>query len=1219
MANFKYNMLYELEYPTIVLTTKYHKHLGIINTVDNSTIETNVNFNSSQEISFDVYKKLDDVECNLWEKIVDHKYIYVPEYDEYYSITISLDEDNKTVKHITGTSQCEYELSNRKLYNFECNTEEDVAREDYIPTKFYDPINKNGSLLNRILVDKCPDYTIKHVDTTLANIQRIFSTDGTDIYSFMTGDIAEEIGCLFEFNSARREISAYDLYQTCFDCGYRGDYINFCPKCKSTNISKPYGENTNVFISYENYAESITTTVDADNMFNCLRINGGDENVTATVRNINPNGTNYVYNFSDYDLDDMPTELVNKINSYNNLYEHLLNEQVFSLDRNIINKYNGVIDWINQYQTEQIPYKKIDNNIKGYNALTEAWYESIDFYGYINHSMMPTIPIPETDAEKEAQNLVLYLPNEKVAVQNIKSLSSASADIAVIGMAKVIANPVYKLEVINSTLTDSGNNKVWKGSIHVQNSGNEDDKADTTEITVTIIGDNYEQYLRQKIQKSLDKKDSTFLSIFEITDDNLFKQTLHKYGLSSLKNFLGSYNAVLEVMTEQGITNEESKELYNVDLYNKMYIPYYNHTIWIQDEMKLREEQIDSVEKANELLKTERENVQKQLNFRNYLGEDLYIIYTHYLREDDYTNDNFISDGKDNAELIELARELYDTAKDEVVKASIPQYELSSNVQNLLCDKEFEPFRDKIQCGNWITIKADEKNYRLRLIGISISYSSLNNVNVTFSSVTQFSGVMSDAQSILAQAGSMAGSYNYVTHQAQSGSKAQSSINQWIAEGLNSALVNIKNNDSEEITYDNHGLIAKSYDDILQGYTDEQVKLTHNCLVFTKDNWRSASAALGKHQYTYYNTATKSFQNNVDFGLSASFVQAGQINGTQIVGGDIYSDNYRETGTKQGTHIDLTNGAFSFAGGKFTYDGSQTINIGNKLVYNGSTLSLLGNFKVGTIFEADSDNNTVSIANFTVKNNALYSGTDSISDTKKGIYLGTNGIRNYEDKDHYVTIQNGVINALGVDLTGSITATSGTIGGCKIENGQLVIPQAYVTNLTTDIARIGTVEADIVKVNGDISTISGNITTINGSINTINGNINTINGNITAINGTVSGLRGEFNTLNAKAITTENFSAQSINADNITAGTLSISKLTWNGTFNSAQIPNLSASKITTGTLSADRIDSDSFDSKISNMSMVTIPSTLKYRTLNCQWKEITIGSVKYTVMTAVT
>lgn len=62
----------------------------------------------------------------------------------------------------------------------------------------------------------------------------------------------------------------------------------------------------------------------------------------------------------------------------------------------------------------------------------------------------------------------------------------------------------------------------------------------------------------------------------------------------------------------------------------------------------------------------------------------------------------------------------------------------------------------------------------------------------------------------------------------------------------------------------------------------------------------------------------------------------------------------------------------------------------------------------------------------------IYNGTNNIASTVEGVYLGTDGIRNYKDSTHHVTIKNGVITALGVILTGEITASSGSIGGWNI-------------------------------------------------------------------------------------------------------------------------------------------------------------------------------------------
>lgn len=137
--------------PTIILCTKYRHHIGAISNVSN--INTIDNMSSAQEISFDVYNNREvDSEGELlnfgsiWEQITDGKQIYVPEKSEYYEITVNIDEQNNTVKHVTGTSACEAELDNKLLRNFEVNTTDDIAREN---------INLQSFITHKILKLHC--------------------------------------------------------------------------------------------------------------------------------------------------------------------------------------------------------------------------------------------------------------------------------------------------------------------------------------------------------------------------------------------------------------------------------------------------------------------------------------------------------------------------------------------------------------------------------------------------------------------------------------------------------------------------------------------------------------------------------------------------------------------------------------------------------------------------------------------------------------------------------------------------------------------------------------------------------------------------------------------------------------------------------------------------------------------------------------------------------
>ena len=90
-----------------------------------------------------------------------------------------------------------------------------------------------------------------------------------------------------------------------------------CPKCGSTNITNGYGEDTLIFVTSDELAsEGIQLVTDTDSVKNCFKLEAGDDLMTATVRNRNPNGTDYIWHFSDAIKEDMSIELIEKINSF---------------------------------------------------------------------------------------------------------------------------------------------------------------------------------------------------------------------------------------------------------------------------------------------------------------------------------------------------------------------------------------------------------------------------------------------------------------------------------------------------------------------------------------------------------------------------------------------------------------------------------------------------------------------------------------------------------------------------------------------------------------------------------------------------------------------------------------------------------------------------------------------------------------------------------------
>ena len=943
----KFDLVGNPEPPTIVLANRNGNKLGQLD-VNTESIDLSDKLNDVSEFTFTLNKYVDDKLTNLWDKVVDFKLVYCKEWDMWFEIKVELDEATETIKTVFCTQLGQAELSQIMLYNIEINTEEDIERDDYKISILYDENDPKASILHRLL-DKAPHYSIAYVDPTIARIQRSFSFDGTSICDAF-GEIGEEIGCLFVYDSnsdvngmPKRTISVYDLQQYCNDCKYRGEFTDICPKCNSTNIKSGYGDDTLIFVTSDELAsEGIQLVTDTDSVKNCFKLEAGDDLMTATVRNCNPNGTDYIWYFSDSTKEDMSNELVEKIESYDEIYKEYYSNYKSEINTKLLDDYNVLVDKYSIYNEDLQPIPK---TIVGYSALMNAYYNTIDLALYLKSGLMPSIEMSETNAEEQAK---LLTPSSlsPVAVENIKTASRATANSAVLSMAKIIVKSTYKVEIENVDTTswvDNGNGtKTWRGKFIITNYSDEEDTATSETITVQVNGDK-ETFIKQKIEKALNKENTDDYSIsglFKKEYDDFCKE-LKKYALNPLTSFYDASEACISILIAQKV-GENTKS----DLYKNLYTPYYNKLKAIESEIKIREDEINLIigvyndegnlvtEGLQQSIEDCKSQIQNALDFESYLGEELWLDFCAYRREDKYSNENYISDGLNNAELFKRALEFIEVAENEIYKSSELQHSISATLNNLLAIPKFKKLVKSFKVGNWIRVQVDDEIYKLRLLEYDIDYGDFSNIPVEFSDVAKIKNGITDVADILSQTSSMASSYDTVKRQSQEGNEAQGTIEQWLEDGLNSANVRIQNNDNEEILITKNGLLARSHSDITDAYEPEQFKLTHNVMAYTTDNWETVSTALGKHGYVYWD-GTK-FVEDEDYGLSTKFVTAGYVTGSQMIGGEIVSSNY-ESG-KSGTYFNLINGDFEIAGGNIVYETSSQPNEPSTLTLRNVTI-----------------------------------------------------------------------------------------------------------------------------------------------------------------------------------------------------------------------------------------------------------------------------------------
>ncbi len=259
-------------------------------------------------------------------------------------------------------------------------------------------------------------------------------------------------------------------------------------------------------------------------------------------------------------------------------------------------------------------------------------------------------------------------------------------------------------------------------------------------------------------------------------------------------------------------------------------------------------------------LETQRKQIRENNDLREFLKdpetkEDLYTELCSFIREDVYTNSNFISDGLSNSELIQKSRGLIQKAEQELAKACISQHTLSGNIYSFAAysrlSKEDFPISgiyDGFKLGNFMRYFADDgKTYKLRLSSEEFSWTDSGaELNVEFTDVIQyFDGGISDLASLIQTMGNLSTSFDSIKKQSEQGVEANHTFQKIKNEGLQSALSNVLSARNIDVQIDERGILLRKYNYDLDDYDQHQMKLINRNIVMTDDSWEHAKLAIG--------------------------------------------------------------------------------------------------------------------------------------------------------------------------------------------------------------------------------------------------------------------------------------------------------------------------------------------------------------------------------------
>ncbi len=536
----------KVEPPSLLLMNRTFQPIGKIGRFENWHVSLSAN--ALDEICFEVHKFADGKPCPVWDMLTDLKIVYAEGFGKF-EISVDYTDSAETVKFIHGVS-LETELTQIMLRDFYVNdadagdmsatdySNKDIDKEEtFTPTVFYNQKDPEHSLLHRVLADKAPHWSIGYVTPCIAldeeeapepvsSFQRSFTADGESIYDFLTETVAKECNVAFLFDTIDRKINCYSLCEDAFD-----------PETGNLTVAG-IGEDTAVLVSKTRLSSEITLSSNKDGIKNCFRVEGGDDMITDLLRAVNPNGSGYVYRFSQFQYDDMPKALRERLQEYQAMMEEQNTQDAYYGENGIYTRLCRAYDDLARYESAMMPEPSGENT--------------------------------PADAKEQYEALVAKLTAKgfSVAVSSVNTYNDnlfAGVTNNIEAYAQILTSSGFDVKILRDTASYHSSSETWHGKFQVIRHAGEKDAypADASLgniITIKVTKDPA-AFARQKIEKELAKGSmlGVDLSVAEMNEQDLLNH-FRQYSLNRLKSFYDGYNSCISVLVGLGKTETSDSQ-----------------------------------------------------------------------------------------------------------------------------------------------------------------------------------------------------------------------------------------------------------------------------------------------------------------------------------------------------------------------------------------------------------------------------------------------------------------------------------------------------------------------------------------------------------------------------------------------------------------------------------------------------------------------------------
>lgn len=662
------------------------------------------------------------------------------------------------------------------------------------------------------------DYTVsfdgkEHVGKTrisyLPEESYAFNIDNSDLYSFLTQDVAGAFNCVFVFDTVNCLINAYYI-----------DHI---------------GTDTNAYIGWRNVQNSITAT-NTDDLYTAYTVSGGDGVTGIEKANF---GSSEIEDYSYFMKDNryLPQSLIDKYKSWIKFRESKRDSYI-AANKNYWKSYDkatelssrvpsdsSVQDWTTKSLKNLMSYyNDFTAMIRGYEKLYVDKKGNFDIealkksYSWSNYCEILNYTIPTiVNAIAKKKDGKTEFPEELKSYGGGNLLSNAvfmtssnwtNIENSIFNIKDIDVAPAYGITRYASISSPSGETGIKQldisvakqtkyalsafirssatGSVRLGYSASSGDPAYTevslpsgwarVHISFTAETNKCNVYFSSKegtpfdicgVMLEIGEAPSSF-NYFEL-DENYLKScntNWDLYGTKELEICLEDYSNRMDALVDYSEDYKNAKTDYSEGTYNikhQLYLDYKKLYDDCNKALEQRKSEYDAAVKEYEQYNKEMLDIKILVQRENYVDkftdEEENMLKKIY-RHTDYTNENVITtDITSTDTTVDKQYALYLDAVENLYASSHPQYSYSDTLDNIYPLEEYKSLVETLHVYDFVHVEVNEIGHfeNLRIISITRNpcvYSG--ELQVEFSTMRQYKSKRNDFASLLGSAVSAA-------------------------------------------------------------------------------------------------------------------------------------------------------------------------------------------------------------------------------------------------------------------------------------------------------------------------------------------------------------------------------------------------------------------------------------------------------------------------------